>query len=112
MSMTEFLAMSDPPPADTQRPVFRARRSLTASGDSIRISTPNYDYEYLCADLRQKRMVPIISRIKAHDIVEFGGPAGHQGRELIYWPGGAIEVHLQFYTPVPVTADRGSIWTA
>src|SRR3984893_657765 len=107
MSMTEFLAMSDPPPADTQRPVFTARRSLTASGDSIRISTPNYDYEYLCADLRQKRMVPIISRIKAHDIVEFGEPARHQGEEFIYVLEGAIEVHLQFYTPVTVTAGQG-----
>jgi transcriptional regulator with XRE-family HTH domain len=107
MSMTEFLALSDPPPADTQRPVVTARRSLTAGGDSIRISTPNYDYEYLCADLREKRMVPIITRIKAHDIVEFGEPARHQGEEFIYVLEGAIEVHLQFYTPVTVTAGQG-----
>jgi transcriptional regulator with XRE-family HTH domain len=108
MSMTEFLALSDPPPADTtQRPLVTARRSLTASGESIRISTPNYDYEYLCADLREKRMVPIITRIKAHDIVEFGEPARHQGEEFLYVLEGTIEVHLQFYTPVTVTAGHG-----
>src|SRR5450755_4616416 len=49
MSLTEFLALNDPPPADTLRPIVTARRSLTAAGNTIRISTPNYDYEYLCA---------------------------------------------------------------
>src|SRR6476619_5108888 len=51
---------------------FTARRSLTRDGNSIPIATPNYDYEYLCADLREKRMVPILTRIRAHDIAEFG----------------------------------------
>src|ERR1700692_4526239 len=54
LSMTEFLAQGEAPPA-TRLPVLTARRSLTNRGNSIRISTQNYDYEYLCADLRQKR---------------------------------------------------------
>ena len=109
MSLTEFLAMCDPPPAadSTQRPVVTARRSITDAGNSVRISTPNYDYEYLCADLREKRMVPLLARIKAQDIVEFGKPAAHQGEEFIYVLEGTIEVHSQFYAPVTVAAGRG-----
>jgi transcriptional regulator with XRE-family HTH domain len=107
MSLTEFLALGEPAPADAARPVITARRSLTTPDNTVRISTPNYDYEYLCTDLREKRMVPIVTRIKAHDIVEFGKPSAHQGEEFLYVLEGAIEVHLQFYAPVIVRAGHG-----
>ena len=84
-----------------------ARRSLTRDGNSIQSLRPNYDYEYLCADLREKRMVPILTRIRAHDIAEFGEPVRHQGEEFIFVLEGTIEVHLQFYTPVVLTAGQG-----
>jgi transcriptional regulator with XRE-family HTH domain len=106
LSMTEFLAQADAPPAATL-PVFRARRSLTGRGNSIQISTPNYDYEYLCADLRQKRMVPILTRIRSKDIAEFGEPLKHKGEEFIFVIEGTVEVHLQFYSPVRLTAGQG-----
>src|SRR6202789_4508384 len=54
LTMTEFLAQGEAPVAGS---VVTARRSLATGGNSVRISTPNYDYEYLCADLREKRMV-------------------------------------------------------
>jgi transcriptional regulator with XRE-family HTH domain len=110
MSLADFLALSDPPLAaedSTPRPVVTARRSLTGADNTVRISTPNYDYDYLCTDLREKRMVPLIARIKAHDLVEFGRTSGHQGEEFIYVLEGAIEVHSQFYSPITVVAGRG-----
>jgi transcriptional regulator with XRE-family HTH domain len=106
LSMTEFLAQGEAPPATTL-PVFTARRSLTGRNNSIRISTPNYDYEYLCADLREKRMVPILTRIRSTDIAEFGEPLKHQGEEFIFVLEGTIEVHLQFYSPVKLAAGQG-----
>ena len=105
LSMTEFLAQGEEP-ANTL-PVFTARRSLTNSGNSIQISTPNYDYEYLCADLREKRMVPILTRIRSKDIAEFGEPLKHKGEEFIFVIEGTIEVHLQFYNPVRLSAGQG-----
>jgi transcriptional regulator with XRE-family HTH domain len=108
LSMTEFLGSGDAAvAADPQRPVVTARRSMTGVDNTVRISTPNYDYEYLCADLSEKRMVPVIGRIKAHDMIEFGKPSAHQGEEFIYVLEGTIEVHTQFYAPVTVTAGRG-----
>ena len=84
-----------------------ARRSLTTDDNSIRIDTANYDYEYLCADLREKRMVPILTRIRAHDIAEFGDRLHHHGEEFIYVLEGSIEVHLQFYTSVMLKTGQG-----
>jgi transcriptional regulator with XRE-family HTH domain len=108
MTVTEFLgqgeatASAGAPPA-----VVTARRSLTKGGTSVRISTPNYDYEYLCADLRDKRMVPIVTRIRAHNIHEFGDQVRHRGEEFIYVLEGTVEVHLQFYTPVVLQKGEG-----
>jgi hypothetical protein len=107
LTMAEFLAQADTPAAGAAPPVFTARRSLTTNGNAIQVSTPNYDYEYLCADLREKRMVPIITRIRAHDITEFGELLRHQGEEFIFVLEGTIEVHLQFYTPVTLTVGQG-----
>ncbi len=106
LTMTEFLAQAEPPATDALK-VVTARRSLTRDGNSIQVSTPNYDYEYLCADLREKRMVPILTRIRAHDIAEFGEPVRHQGEEFVFVLEGTIEVHLQFYTPIVLKAGQG-----
>jgi transcriptional regulator with XRE-family HTH domain len=107
LTLAEFLAQAETPAAGTKLPVVTARRSLTDNGNVINVSTPNYDYEYLCADLREKRMVPIMTRIRAHDIVEFGELVRHQGEEFIYVLEGTIEVHLQFYTSVTLTIGQG-----
>ena len=106
LTMTEFLAQAEAHVADSAK-VVTARRSLTRDGNSIQVSTPNYDYEYLCADLREKRMVPILTRIRAHDIAEFGEPVRHQGEEFIFVLEGKVEVHLQFYTSVVLKAGQG-----
>jgi len=106
MTLAEFLAPAEAPGAEAPK-VVTARRSLTGDGNSIEISTPNYDYEYLCADLREKRMVPILTRIRAHDILQFGEMVRHQGEEFIFVLEGTIEVHLQFYTPVVLSSGQG-----
>lgn len=107
MTMTEFLGQADDSSRGPSMPVVTARRSLTADDNTIRITTPNYEYEYLCADLREKRMVPILTRIRAHSLAEFGEPLRHRGEEFIYVLEGSIEVHLQFYTTVTLKAGQG-----
>lgn len=107
LTLAEFLSQADTPAAGTKPPLVTARRSVTDNGNAIQVSTPNYDYEYLCADLREKRMVPIITRIRAHDIAEFGELLRHQGEEFLYVLEGAIEVHMQFYTSVTLNVGQG-----
>ena len=106
LTMAEFLAL-DAPSSGFAAATFTARKSLTGAGNSIQVTTQNYEYEYLCTDIREKRMVPIITRIKAHDIAEFGEPVRHQGEEFIYVLDGSIEVYLEFYTSVILTKGQG-----
>lgn len=108
MSMAEFLAQGQQPAwREAAGPVVTARRSLTTEDSSVRVETANYDYEYLCSNLRKKRMVPILGRIRAHDIAEFGELLRHEGEEFIYVLEGSIEVHLQFYAPVVLHTGQG-----
>lgn len=99
-TMAEFLAQAEAGDGRAAQKVVMARRSVATDDNSVRISTPNYDYEYLCTDLREKRMVPIITRIRKTNMDEFGAPVRHAGEEFIYVLEGTIEVHLEFYTTI------------
>ena len=106
LTLTEFLGLEKTVAAELPRPVVSGRRSVTGAGNAIQVTTPNYDYQYLCADLREKRMVPIMVRVHTRDIAEFGDPIKHKGEEFIYVVEGTIEVHLEFYTPVTLTTGQ------
>ena len=106
LTLTEFLGLEKTVAAELPRPVVSGRRSVTGAGNAIQVTTPNYDYQYLCADLREKRMVPIMVRVHTRDIAEFGEPIKHKGEEFIYVVEGTIEVHLEFYTPVTLTTGQ------
>jgi transcriptional regulator with XRE-family HTH domain len=101
MRMSELFAeeTGDPTPAVT------ARRSLGDLDKSVRVKTPNYDYYYLCTELRRKRMVPVITKIRANSREEFGELVRHDGEEFIFVLKGQIVVHTQFYDPV--TLEEG-----
>jgi transcriptional regulator with XRE-family HTH domain len=77
-----------------------ARRSIGRLEDAIRVETPNYDYYYLCTELRRKRMVPVLTRIRAKSLSEFGDLVSHAGEEYIHVLEGTIVVHTEFYDPV------------
>lgn len=107
MTLTEFLGLGETSSAQAPKPVVSGRRSVAGADNTVQVTTPNYDYQYLCADLRQKRMVPIIVRLHSHDIAEFGELVKHKGEEFVYVLEGTIEIHLEFYTPVTLTAGQG-----
>ncbi|MDZ3833341.1 MAG: XRE family transcriptional regulator [Sphingopyxis sp.] len=88
-------------------PLITGRRSIGTIEGAARVTTDNYDYHYLCTDLRQKRMIPILTRIRAHSASEFGELVRHQGEEFIYVLEGRIDVHTEFYDPVTLDAGQG-----
>ncbi len=77
-----------------------ARRSVGRLADAIRVNTPNYEYFYMCPELRRKRMVPTVTRVRARSIEEFGELVHHPGEEYIYVLQGPVEIHTEFYEPV------------
>lgn len=77
-----------------------ARRSIGRLASAVRVNTPNYEYFYMCPELRRKRMVPTVTRVRAHSIEEFGELVHHPGEEYIYVLQGPVEIHTEFYEPV------------
>jgi transcriptional regulator with XRE-family HTH domain len=83
-----------------------ARRSIGLVRDAVRVNTRNYDYYYMCPELRRKRMIPVFTRIRAKSLDEFGALVHHSGEEYIYVLEGNIKVHTEFYDPVILKAGE------
>src|SRR5262245_57189904 len=94
--MSELFAESNTAP---DSPVT-ARRSIGRIDRAVRVNTKNYDYYYLCPELRRKRMIPILTRIRAKSVAEFGELVHHSGEEYIYVLEGRVEIHTDFYDPL------------
>src|SRR6185436_19147413 len=101
MRMSELFAETS---ENAETPVT-ARRSIGRLDRAIQVTTANYDYHYLCPELRRKRMIPVLTNIRAKTVEEFGDLVRHSGEEYIYVLDGRIEVHTEFYDPVVL--ERG-----
>ena len=93
-------------PAVASEAPVTARRSIGDMEDAVRVNTKNYDYYYLCPELRRKRMIPVYTRIRAKSLAEFGDLVRHSGEEYIYVVEGAIIAHTEFYDPVALGAGE------
>ncbi|MDE0942109.1 MAG: XRE family transcriptional regulator [Alphaproteobacteria bacterium] len=69
--------------------------SLTRAGEAEHHETDLYVYEMLGAELRNKQMVPMIGRIRAHDVREFSEFVKHTGEEFLMVLEGSLEVHIE-----------------
>ena len=83
-----------------------ARRSLGDVEQALHVETPNYDYFFLCTELRRKRMIPVLTKIRAKTPKEFGELVHHPGEEFIYVLRGTIVVNTEFYDPVVLRAGQ------
>ena len=52
-------------------------------------------------------MIPILTRIRAKSLSEFGDLVRHSGEEYIHVLEGSIIVHTEFYDPVTLHAGEG-----
>jgi transcriptional regulator with XRE-family HTH domain len=94
LSLAEFLAQ------DKSEEAKLARRSVNRKEDGLQQTTPNYDYLYLSTDITRKRMIPVLTRIRARSLADFGPLVKHSGEEFIFVLEGAIEVHTEHYQPI------------
>ena len=81
-------------------PLVMGRRSIGTIQSAVRVDTPNYEYNYVCTELRNKRMVPVVTRVHVQSITDFGELVRHPGEEFIYVVKGSLIVHTEFYDPV------------
>lgn len=104
LSMSELFAENAAP---AQRAVT-ARRSIGRLRDATRVTGKNYDSYYLCTELRRKRMIPLVSHIRARSLKEFGGFVRKHGEEFVYVLEGAVALHTEFYDTTVLQTGEGS----
>ena len=102
LNIAEFLSI------DQSQEAGLARRSVNRKDEGVRQTTPNYDYLYLSPDITQKRMVPVLTRIRARTMEKFGSLVKHSGEEFIFVIEGSIEVHTEHYLPVRLDAGEST----
>jgi len=102
LRMSELFAEDGDEPSSA----VTARRSLGDLEHAVRIETPNYDYYYLCAELRRKRMIPVVTRIRAKTAQQFGALVNHSGEEFAYVLRGQVVFNTEFYDPVTLGAGQ------
>ena len=96
-------------PGDSASQPVTARRSIGSLATAVRVETPNYDYHYLCTELRKKRMIPVVTKIRAKSAEQFGALVKHAGEEYVFVLKGRIVVTTEFYDPVTL-AEGESIY--
>lgn len=87
-----------------QQPALRARRSITRKGEGMQHHTPQYAYALLHADLAEKRFVPLLTTIKAHERSAFPRLLSHDGEEMVYVLQGKVSILTDCYAPLELAA--------
>lgn len=88
----------------TERPAVHARRSVTYRDQGVFHRTRQYIYEVLHSDLVDKRFIPLVTTIKAHETSDFSELLRHDGEEFIYVLSGTVVVHTDCYAPLQLSA--------
>jgi transcriptional regulator with XRE-family HTH domain len=96
MRLSDLFAEND----DAAAGRVTGRRSIGDIEHAVRVETPNYDYRYVCTELRRKRMIPVLAKIRAKTLEQFGDLVRHAGEEYVYVLKGRVEVITEFYDPV------------
>jgi transcriptional regulator with XRE-family HTH domain len=104
--MSDLFAQLEAEPEPGAAAPVLARRSIGDRARAVQVSTPNYDYYYLCPELRRKRMLPVLTRIRARSLADFGDFVRHSGEEFIYVLEGCVAVHTEYYEPVTLQAGE------
>lgn len=86
--------------APSSEETAKTRRAVTRRCEGVCHDTPFYVYEFLCTELKSKQMHPLIARLKAHNIKEFGPLLHHSGEELLLVLEGRVELHTGHYQPI------------
>jgi len=98
LGITFSVLVSDRSPAGRTSVAPAAGRLSANQGERTpTISSSQYDYTYLSADLKSKQMVPIIMRLKANSIEAFGDLIRHGGEEFLFVLRGTVNVHTEYY---------------
>ncbi|MDJ0921665.1 MAG: XRE family transcriptional regulator [Henriciella sp.] len=107
LTLSEFLTDDHKAGGSPKPAVPMGRVSVHRDGAAKLVSTENYDYQYMCTDVRNKAITPILVEVKSTSIEEFGPLITHEGEEFIFVLKGQIEVHTELYEPKLLNEGEG-----
>lgn len=100
VDISDFFS-ADVPGGD--KPALVATRLVTGKLEKGKwIETPNYQYLYLASELRQKKMIPTLLKMRKKTIAEFGQLLAHPGQEFSIVLQGEVTVHTEYFEPVTI----------
>lgn len=76
------------------------RRDITRVGEGVPHPTPTYEHEMLANQLRQKKMLPYKTTVRARSFDEYGDWVRHGGEEFLYILTGSVMFYTEFYEPI------------
>lgn len=80
------------------------RRSISRQGEGTTHETPVYSYTFLCAELSNKKFIPLLTTIKANSVEAFPALSAHEGEEFFYVLSGTVTLHSDLYEPTDLKA--------
>ena len=80
------------------------RRSITRAGEGKAIETQNYSHLYPAWELLNKSVIPIVAKLHARSLEEFGELIRHPGEEYAYVLEGEVDLYTSLYAPVRLKA--------
>jgi transcriptional regulator with XRE-family HTH domain len=80
------------------------RLTSTPAGGGRRTEDRNYIHEFLCTGLKDRRMVPFVTTVKARSAHQFEKPASHKGEEFLYVLSGEVAFVSGSYDEIRLTA--------
>jgi transcriptional regulator with XRE-family HTH domain len=98
VDLKDIVAEANEPPA----PLAVGRRSITRAGEELDAESERHVHHYPAADLLGKMMIPIIIDVQARSVEELGGLVRHAGEEYLYVLSGTMDLHSDFYAPLPL----------
>ena len=75
------------------------RRSVTLNGTGRLMETEVYRHRLIAAELKNKKILPFVTTIKARKLEDFKNWSRHSGEEFLYVLEGEICFHTEHYEP-------------
>jgi transcriptional regulator with XRE-family HTH domain len=102
MRIADFFA-----PDNAGAAVANGRRSIATLDAAARLDVGGYEHFFLCTELRNKLMVPVLTVIRAKSLAEFGGLVKHPGEEFLFVVSGSVHVITEFYDDLILEEGTG-----
>ncbi|WP_376870600.1 helix-turn-helix domain-containing protein [Albirhodobacter sp. R86504] len=76
------------------------RMAVTKAGEGRKVRAANFEYEFLCNSLAEKKIVPLVTKVENRGPLTRNDLESHDGEETLYVLTGRVELVVEHYAPV------------